>query len=85
MLRCRGILFNFESWGGEQNFVPNMWQVVFAHISVESRVVHSNVDGLLDGSRDARPHIFGTKFCSPAQNSKLNNIPLHLNICALEV
>ena len=53
MLRCRGILFNFEFWGGEQNFVPNMWQVVFAHISVESRVVHSNVDGLLDGSGDA--------------------------------
>ena len=53
MLRCRGILFNFEFWSGEQNFVPNMWQVVFAHISVESRVVHSNVDGLLDGSGDA--------------------------------
>ena len=46
MLRCRGILFNFGFWSGEQNFVPNMWQVVFAHISVESRVVHSNVDGL---------------------------------------
>ena len=30
-----------------------MWQVVFANISVESRVVHSNVDGLLDGSGDA--------------------------------
>ena len=53
MLRCRGILFNFEFWGGKQNFVLNMWQVVFAHISVESRVVDSNVDGLLDGSGDA--------------------------------
>ena len=41
MLRCRGILFNFLSWGGKQNFVPNMWQVVFAHISIESRVVDS--------------------------------------------
>ena len=30
-----------------------MWQVVFAQISVESRVVNSNVDGLLDGSGDA--------------------------------
>ena len=30
-------------------------------------------------------HIFGTKFCLPPQDSKLNNIPLHLNICALEV
>ena len=29
-------------------------------------------------------HISGTKFCSPPQNSKLNNIPLHLSICALE-
>ena len=32
--------------------VPNMWQVVFAHISVESRVVDSDVNGLLDGSGD---------------------------------
>ena len=53
MLRCRGVLINFKFWGGEQKFVPDMWQVVFAHISVESRVVHSNVDGLLDGSGDA--------------------------------
>ena len=53
MLRCRDVLINFEFWGGEQNFVPNMWQVVFAHISVERRDVHSNVDGLLDGSGDA--------------------------------
>ena len=30
-------------------------------------------------------HIFGAKFCLPPQNSKLNNIPLHLNICAIEV
>ena len=30
-------------------------------------------------------HIFGTKFCSPPQNSKLNNTPLHLNICGLKV
>ena len=47
------MLINFEFWGGEQNLVPNMWQVVFAHISVENRVVHSNVDGILDGSGDA--------------------------------
>ena len=53
MLWCRGVLFNFEFWGGKQNFVPNMWQVVFAHISIESRVVNPNVDGLLDGSGDA--------------------------------
>ena len=53
MLRCRGVLFNFEFLGGKQNFVPNMWQVVFAYISVKSMVVHSNVDGLLDGSGDA--------------------------------
>ena len=57
MLRCRGILFNFGFWSGEQNFVPNMWQVVFAHISVESRVVHSNVDGLLEGSGDVMPSL----------------------------
>ena len=30
-----------------------MWQVVFAHISIESRVVNSDVNGLLDGSGDA--------------------------------
>ena len=30
-------------------------------------------------------HIFGTKFCSPPQNLKLINTPLHLNICVLEV
>ena len=30
-------------------------------------------------------HIFGTKFCLPPQNPKLNNIPLLLNISALEV
>ena len=53
MLRCRGVLINFEFWGVEQNFVTDMWQVVFAHISVESRVVHSDVDGHLDGSGDA--------------------------------
>ena len=53
MLRCRGVLINFELWGGEQNFVPDMWQAVFVHISVESRVFHSDVDGLLDGSGDA--------------------------------
>ena len=29
--------------------------------------------------------LFGTKFCSPPQNLKLINTPLHLNICALEV
>ena len=53
MLRCRGILFNFQFWGGQQNYVPNMWQFVFAHISVESRVVDSDVNGLHDGSGDA--------------------------------
>ena len=50
MLWCRGVLFNFQFWGGKQNFVPNMWQVIFAHIPVEGGVVDSNVDGLLDGS-----------------------------------
>ena len=30
-------------------------------------------------------HIFGTKFCLLPQNSKLNNTPLHHNICPLEV
>ena len=53
MLWCRGILFNFKFWGGKQNFVPNMWQVVFAHISVESRLIYSDVDGLLGGSGNA--------------------------------
>ena len=30
-----------------------MWQVVFAHISVDRMVVDSDVNGLLDGSGDA--------------------------------
>ena len=30
-----------------------MWQVVFAHISVESRVINPDVNGPLDGSGDA--------------------------------
>ena len=34
MLLCRGVLIDFEFWGGKQNFVPDMWQVVFSHISV---------------------------------------------------
>ena len=50
MLRCRGRSIDSKFWDGEQNFVPDMWQVVFSHISVQCRVVYSDIDGLLDGS-----------------------------------
>ena len=33
-----------------------MWQIVFAHISVEGGVDDSNVDGFLDGSGNAMSH-----------------------------
>ena len=45
--------YNFQFWGGKQNFVPNMWQVVFSHIPIEGRIIDSNVNGLLDGSGNA--------------------------------
>ena len=52
MLKCR-FSFNFQFWGGKQNSVPNMWWVVFAHISVEGRVIDCDVNGLFDGSSHA--------------------------------
>ena len=39
MLWCRGALFSFQSWDGKQNLVSNMWQVVFANVSIEGKVV----------------------------------------------
>ena len=45
--------FNFQFWGGKQNFVPNMWQVVFASIPVKGRVINSDVNGFFDGSGHA--------------------------------
>ena len=45
--------FYFQFWDGKQNFVPNMWQVVFAHIPVKGRVINADVNGLLNGSGHA--------------------------------
>ena len=44
------VLFSFQFWNGKQTFIPNVWQVVFANVSVEGRVVDSDVYGLFDGS-----------------------------------
>ena len=48
------VLAHVGSWilvlGGEQNFIPNMWHVVFANVSVESRFVDTCLDGLPNGS-----------------------------------
>ena len=44
MLWCRGALFSFQFWDGKQNLVPNMWQVVFANVSIEGRVVDTDVN-----------------------------------------
>ena len=43
-------LFQFEFWDGEQNSVPNMWQIIFSNISVQGGVVHPNINGCFDGS-----------------------------------
>ena len=45
--RC---LLSFLVLGWKQNLVPNMWQVVFANVSIEGRVVDSDVNGFFDGS-----------------------------------
>ena len=33
----------FKFWDGILYFVPNMWQVVFANVSIQGRVVYSNI------------------------------------------
>ena len=33
----------FKFWGGVYNFIPYMWQVVFANVFIQGRVVHSCV------------------------------------------
>ena len=38
-----GYLFIFKFWDAIQNFIWNMWQVVFANILVQGRVVHSYI------------------------------------------
>ena len=50
MLWCRDVLFSFQFWDGKQNLVQNMWQVVFANVLIEGRVVDSDVNGFFDGS-----------------------------------
>ena len=49
------VLFRFQFWDGKQNFIPNVWQVVFANVSVEGRVVDSDVYGFFDGSGHILP------------------------------
>ena len=50
MLWCRGVLFSSQFWDRKQHLVPNMWQVVFANVLIEGRVVDSDVNGFFDGS-----------------------------------
>ena len=33
----------FEFWDGKQNFVPNVWQVVLANISIQGRAADSYI------------------------------------------
>ena len=50
---CYGVesvLFRFHFWDGKQNIVQNMWQVVFVIVSIEGRVVDSDVNGFFDAS-----------------------------------
>ena len=39
-------LLQFEFWGVNQNLIPNMWQMVFAHISVEGWIIDPYVQSL---------------------------------------
>ena len=48
MLRCRGALFSFQFWDRKQNLVPNVWQVLFVNVSIEGRVVDSDVNSFFD-------------------------------------
>ena len=38
----------FSSGMGKQNFIPDVWQIVFANVSVEGRVVDPDVYGFFD-------------------------------------
>ena len=49
MLWCRDALFSFQLWDRKQKLVLNMWQVVFANVSIEGRVVDSDENGFFDG------------------------------------
>ena len=43
------LFIDFEFWDGRQNSVPNVWEIILPNISIQGRVVHSNVHGLIDG------------------------------------
>ena len=50
--RCYGVevyLFSFYFWDGKQNFIPNVWQLVLANVSIEGRVIDSDVYSYLYG------------------------------------
>ena len=56
MCRCYDLevsQFILSSGMVNRTLSPDMWQVVFSHISVQCRVVYSDVNGLLDGSGNA--------------------------------
>ena len=38
-----GQLLQFKFWGVKQNLIPNMWQMVFANISVEGCIINPYV------------------------------------------
>ena len=41
---------DLESWGGKQNPVPYMWEVILTYVPIEGGVVDSYVNGFLDCS-----------------------------------
>ena len=47
--------FSFQFLDGKQNLVQNMWQVVFAIVPIEGRVVDSDANGFFDGSGHTMP------------------------------
>ena len=47
MLKFNYLVFSSD---GKQNSIPNVWQVVFANVSVEGRAIHSDIYDFFDGS-----------------------------------
>ena len=42
-------LFKFKFWWLDQHLIPDMWQLVFANISIKGWVINSNQHGFSDG------------------------------------
>ena len=46
--RASWVLLKMKCWSVLQYLVPDMWKLEFSQISIEWRVIHPNVHGLLD-------------------------------------